>query len=370
MPDLTVEVRHVGQTPGGDLLLDSFSGATDDEKLTKAIAAVQSSSPRRAIRLGSRSHTFRQTRTTFSGLRILGPGVGWQNPEIAGTGGALPQCVVNLEIPGGGFWLTGASTTYDVAVCGIAFRTASGSSFYQHSFSAGTSYATHLETLTFYGFKHVLGTPADPFSMTLNTWGGTWTLVAVQDVQFSLRGSDNWLVPLSMNYGWAGASGGKYLVRFSNLSKTTCANWYLTARGGQRAILVEGPASQQGGLTLANFVVEGQNAGDPAMGALVVVKGGGVALRDLCLNFGMARPGDYTDQADTASVMVQGGVLSLDTVWTNRANATSETTPVVAVTGGTAHVEKVFGMGGNWSGLPRLKRTAGNLVADASVLTV
>ena len=54
-----------------DIMLDSYTG-TDDEKLTKALAAAQSSSPRRAIRLSGRAHTFTQTRTTFSGLRILG----------------------------------------------------------------------------------------------------------------------------------------------------------------------------------------------------------------------------------------------------------------------------------------------------------
>ena len=363
-----VEVRviHLTATPGGDLPLDSFTG-TDDEKLTKAIAAVQAGSPRRAIRLSSRPHTFRQPRTTFSALRILGPNVGWQNPEIAGTNGALPQCVVNLEITGGGFWLTGASTTYDVTVAGIAFRTANASSFYQHAFSAGTAYGTHRGDLTFYGFKHVLGAPVEPFAMTLNTWSGNWTHVAVQDVQFSLRGSDNWLAPASMDYGWAGASGGKYLVRCSNLSKTTMRNLYLTARGGQRAILVEGPASSQGGLKIGDCVFEGQNAGDPAMGALIVVTGGGVSFRDIDLNFGMARPGDYTDRADTASIMVTGGTASFDTVWTNRASATAETVPVIAVSGGRARVGGIWGMG-SWSGLPRAVRTGGTLKTDDSVL--
>lgn len=368
-----VEVRvvHLTATSDGDLLLDGFTG-TDDEKLTKAIAAVQAGSPRRAIRLSARPHTFRQTRATFSGLRILGPNVGWQNPEIAGTNGALPQCVVNLEIPNGGFWLVGGATTYNVTVAGICFKTLNSSCFYQHSFSAGTAYATHLADLAFYGFRHVLGTPADPFSMTLNTWGGVWTHVAVQGEQFSLRGSDNWLTPLSMNYGWAGASGGKYLIRLSNLSKTTLANLYLTARGGQRAVLVEGPASHQGALVLKNFIVEGQNLNDPAMGALVVVKGGGVTLRDTGLNFGMARPSDYTDQTDTGLVMVSGGRALVDGVWYNRANVpgtstpVAETVPLVAVSGGVAHVKNAFGMG-SWSGLPRVARTGGQLVSDASV---
>jgi hypothetical protein len=355
-------------TTGDEILLDSYTG-TDDQKLTAALAAAKASSPRLPIRLAARSHAFSQTRTTFSGLRILGPNTGWQNPEISGTTGALPQCTVTLNCGNGASsWLVGTATTYDVTVSGICFKSSNGvTQFYHHPFSAGTSYATRLDTLTFLGFKHVLGTPADPFSATLNTWGGDWTLVGVLDTQFSLRGSDNWFCPSSMNYGWAGANGGKYLMRFSNVSKSSVRNLYLTARGGSRAILVEGPASQQGGLDFSDCVVEGQNANDPAMGALIVVKGGGVSFTNTKLNFGMARPSDFTDQSDTGLVMVQGGTALFANTWTNRATATAESVPVVAVSGGQAYVSSVLGMGGNWGGKPKAVRTGGVLVADATV---
>ncbi|KRF25807.1 hypothetical protein [Phycicoccus sp. Soil803] len=352
-----------------DILLDSFSG-TDDQKLTAALDVARNSSPRRPIRLSPRSHTFSQTRTTFSGLRILGPNVGWQNPEIANTAGALPQCNVTLNCGNGASsWLVGTQTTYNVMVAGITFKSSNAvTQFYHHPYSAGTSYATTLDTLSFYGFKHVLGTPADPFSMTLVTTRGSWTCVAVQDTQFSLRGSDNFLwVAGDMNYGWQGANAGRYLMRFSNLSKTAVRHLYLTARGGSRAILVEGPDSQQGGLDFSDCVVEGQNAGDPAMGALIVVKGGGVSFTNTKLNFGMARPSDFTDQRDTGLVMVQGGTALLTNTWTNRASATPESVPVVSVSGGTAYVNLVMGMGGNWTGKPRVSRTGGTLVPDASV---
>ena len=353
-----------------EILLDSFPG-TDDERLTAALNVARTSSPRRPIRLSPRNHLFSLTRETFSGLRILGPNVGWQNPEIANTGGALPQCNVTLNCGvGDKSWLVGKATTYNVTVAGICFKSSNAvTQFYHHPYSAGTSYATTLDTLTFYGFKHVLGTPADPFSMTLCTLKGSWTCVAVQDTQFSLRGSDNFLwVAGDMNYGWAGANGGRYLMRFSNLSKTAVRHLYLTARGGSRAILVEGPTSQQGGLDFSDCVVEGQNAGDPAMGALIVVKGGGVSFTNTKLNFGMARPTDFTDQQDTALIMVQGGTALLTNTWTNRATATAESVPIVAVSGGTAVVNTVMGMGGNWSGKPRATRTGGTLIPDATVV--
>ena len=267
--------------PENAILLDAMPGSSDEAKLDAAWILAQASNPKRPIRLGARAHTFTKPRTTFSGLRILGPNTGWQNPEIAGTNGSLPQCVVNLNISGSGFWLTGTSTTYDVTVSGICFKSGNVSSFYHHPYSAGTCYAGHFADLAFYGLRHCFGKPGDAFSMTLCTWAGVWTNVAVQDTQYSLRGSDNWLVPDALNYGWQGNNGGKYLVRFENLSKSTVKHLYLTARGGSRAILCDGPSNQQGGLDISDCVIEGQNLNDPAMGALIVHKGGGASYTNI-----------------------------------------------------------------------------------------
>jgi hypothetical protein len=358
--------------------LDSYTG-TDDQRLTQAIAAQKASNPRQPILLAARNHTFTQTRATYSGMRILGPNQGWQNPEIGGTSGALPQCNVTLNCgSAGASWLVGTSTTYDVEVSGICFRSGNGATqFYHHPFSAGTAYATHLDSLTFHGFKHVLGMPGAAFAMTLASLSGVWTCVGVRGTQFSLRGSDNFLwVDGKINYGWVGANGGQYLVRFENCSKSVAANMYLTARGGSRCILVEGNAQfGQGGLVIRDSVLEGQNAGDPAMGALVVVKGGGVTFRDLCLNFGMYRPTDFKDQVDSALVMVSGSTsrVLVDGVYTLRANTVPESVPVVRVTGGVVCVSHVFGMGGTgnpWVGLPRVRRSAGTLINDATTTLV
>jgi hypothetical protein len=372
--DLVAKVAGMTVASGNrdnDILLDSYSG-TDDQKLDQAWAAAKASSPRRAIRLSARNHLFTKTRQTFSGLRILGPNIGWQNPEIGGTGGALPQCNVTLNCGNGASsWLVGTETTYNVTIAGITFKSSNGvTQFYHHPYSAGTSYATTLDTLSFYGFKHVLGMPSDAFSMTLVTTKGSWTCVAVQDTQFSLRGSDNFLwVAGDLNYGWQGANGGRYLMRFANLSKTAVKHLYLTARGGSRAILVE--PTTQGGLDISDCVVEGQNANDPAMGALIVTKGH-VSFTNIKLNFGMARPTDFTDQKDTGLIMVLAGVALITNVWTLRANVpgsstpVAEAVPVVDVIGGAAYVSRVIGLG--WSGQPLVRKaTAAAAVIDASV---
>ena len=372
---VTTGVAIAGSVPaqaavvGDEILLDSYAG-TDDEKLTAALAAAQASNPRRPIRLAARNHTFSLTRTTFSGLRILGPNLGWQNPEIAGTGGALPQCNVTLNCgTGASSWLVGTATTYDVMVAGITFKSANGATqFYHHPYSAGTSYATRLHELSFFGFKHVVGMPGNAFAMTLNTFSGTWTCVGVKGTQFSLRGSDNFLWKQGeINYGWWGENGGQYLVRFENLMKTSVANMYLTARDGARAILVEGATTNQGGLDISDCVIEGNNKDQASYGALVVVKGGGVSFTNTKLNFAMASPAKFTDQKDTGMVMVTGGVCLLSNTWVNRATTATETVPVVAVSGGQAHVSTTIGMGGNWVGKPKVVRTGGTLVADATV---
>ena len=166
-----------------------------------------------------------------------------------------------------------------------------------------------------------------------------------------------------MNYGWQGANAGRYLMRFSNLPRPPSRHLYLTARGGVPGDPRRGPDPQQGGLDFSDCVIEGQNAGDPAMGALIVIKGGGVSFTNTKLNFGMARPSDFTDQKDTALIMVQGGTALITNTWTNRATATSESVPVVAVSGGSAYVTRVIGHGRHLGGQAR-SSPAGPLGAD------
>ena len=123
-------------------------------------------------------------------------------------------------------------------------------------------------------------------------------------------------------------------MRFSNVSKTAAAQPLPDSSRRLTRDPGRGSGHQQGGLDFSDCVVEGQNANDPAMGALIVVKGGGVSFTNTKLNFGMARPSDFTDQKDTALIMVQGGTALLDYTCTNRASATSESVPVVSVSGG------------------------------------
>lgn len=346
----------------GSIWLDSCEGATDDEKLDVALEQARASNPVKPIRLSARSHTFSKTRTPFSGLRILGPTVtGFQNSEIGSSGGAYAQCRVKINAP---VWLVQSGTTYSVTIAGIAFEGNGANQFYQASYP-NNCYCGTFDNLQFANFKYLFGKPNDAFTMTLCVFKGEWNVVGVSDTQFSFRGSDNFLwKDGEINYGWKAVdTGGAYLMRFENVSKTKVANMYLTARGGMRAVLVQGPSSNQGGLDISDCIIEGQNANDPARGALIVVEGGGVSFTNICLNFGMSNP----LWGDTAYIIVKGGTAIFDKVWINKATGVSETVPVLEVKGGNVHASRFIGMQ-SWAAKPLVK---GNVqVSDTSIRMV
>ena len=310
----------------GVVALDSFAGATDDDKLTAALAYASSAARARrpGILMPGRDLTFNvKARTPYSGMALLFPrSFGWQNPEIANSNGAFTNHRVTIGSnigTGVNSWFVGTSTTYDVIISGGTFVGHAGAQWYHHPFSAGSCYAGHFDNLTFMNFKHVLGMPNDAWSNTLCTLAGTWGHYGVAGTQFSTRGSDSFFVPLGMNYGWAGQNAGQYLWRFENQSKTMVRNLYLTARGGSRAILVDGPASQQGGLFISDCIIEGQNYTDPAFGALIRHRGGGAMYHNISFNFGMSSPSTFTDITDTDETL--DSTDSADA--TNATNATN-----------------------------------------------
>jgi hypothetical protein len=82
---LLVAVSTVQAQSGvpGTVLLDDYPGATDDDKLTAALADVQTKTYIPAILLSGRTYTFTKTQTSFSGLKIVGPPAGYFNSELS-----------------------------------------------------------------------------------------------------------------------------------------------------------------------------------------------------------------------------------------------------------------------------------------------
>lgn len=368
-----------GSTAGmpGLVLLDSFAGSSDDQKLTNAMSYAAAQTYRPGIVLGARYHTFSQPRTVYSGLRIFGPAgarIGFQNMEISGSNGQYNPCRVHLTTgTGNSSWLVGTSTTYSVTVGGIAFSGNGSSQFYHHPITAGTCYCATFFDLQFNGVKYAFGVPGDAWSNTLCAWEGEWNFTGLPDQPISVRGSDSWLQPTGMNIGWNNAPTNTYLIRFENQSKTFVKGLYLTCRNAaSRAVLVQGPASSQGGLFITDSVIEGQNLNEWAAGALIMVQGGGVEFDRISCNFGMGG-GTGNVLGDTADIMQTGGTMVISGVHTCKANGRSETIPWLRATGGRTYIDKVFGMQGSgqaWSQIPLAQNAgASTFITDATVRT-
>lgn len=368
-----------GTTSGmpGVVLLDSFSGANDDAKLTNALSYISAQTFRPALMLGNRSHSFSQSRTVFSGLRIFGPAgprIGFQNMEIAGSNGQYNPCRVNLTCgTGSSSWLVGTTTTYSVTVSGIAFSGNGACQFYHHPITAGTCYCATFADLQFNSFKYVFGVPGDAWSNTLCAWEGQWNFTGLADQPISIRGSDSWLMPTGMNIGWNNAPTNTWLFRAENQSKTFVKGLYLTCRNAaSRGVLVQGPASSQGGLFISDSVIEGQNLNEWTAGSLITMQGGGVVFDRISCNFGMGG-GVGNVNGDPADIYQTGGSMVISNFFTCKANGRPETIPWLRATGGRTHVEKVYGMqgaGAAWSGLPLVQNAgASTFINDATVRT-
>lgn len=375
-----------------NLWLGSFQNdagtRTHRQMMGDAMSYAAAQTQPQTIRLEPGDYDFSASATTgwnvYPGFAIAGPSdAGLQTIEQT-TKGAKCRVLVNV---GSGtqslfYANTGGSIYNPMTVSNIAWRSTNNVSQWLHApLSTTNLYGATMGNLEFTGFKHVIGMPGDAATITLFTMWGAWNIPNMADVPLSFRGSDNWLVPDECNIGWNAAPAGKYLVRLENVQKTFLRGFYLTCRvGGSRAILVDNQGSQtQGGLFISDCVIEGQNLGEPAGGALIYVNSNGVvSVHDIAFNFAMGNPA-VQSPADTAYIMAAlstYGVLNVHDVTVTRATGVSQNVPIVAQTGGgRCYVNRIFGMPGNgggqlWTDLPAVSSSAGYMEIDATVRVV
>lgn len=358
----------------GVVLLDSFAGATDDDKLTAALTFAQAQTQKPAIMMPNRLVTFTQSRTIFDGMKIVGPPVvGFQNVER--SSGGLNPTRVRLDVgTDGAAWLIAPTSggRYNVVIRDIAFEsTNSASQFIHYPVAVGTLFSCTFHNLDFNGFKHVFGSLTSSCAITLCTMSGDWTITNPKSTQLHLAGSDNvnmW-VGGALNIGAAGSGtllmDGQYLARFLT-AKSNIGNIYFTADDNWRALLLDGNATYQAGNNLSGFVVEGRNAADPAVGALIHVKGGGWSIRDTSLNYAMASPTTLSGSPDRGYIQHTGGELHLSGITVDRATGVSETVPIVYSTGGEliARGFRRSTKGGSWTGRPRVQQPSAGFIID------
>ena len=310
-------------------LLDSFSGANDDAKLTAAMTYVQAQSNMPAIQLPGRNLTFSTAQTPFSGLKIIGTsGGGPKNLEQ--SSGQFVATTITVSV--GGAW-TGTGTYYDIYFSNMAITYTNSSSFWSQA--SGTLYACEFHSLDHNNAVNVFGTSSTKALLTQVIFSGHWTVEGGTSMQFHIGGSDNafWTDGyLNIQGPSSTAGGGMYQMYFDYCGKTDVANIYCTSINGWRGIKTSGGAGSYG-ITFTGCRTEGDNSATPTDGVQFLITGGGVSIRDHWVAYGMNAPltGEY------GLLQVTGGDVSIDRVHYNRGTL-SQTVPLVYVSGGTVKV--------------------------------
>ena len=319
-------------TPG-IVQLDSFTGATDDDKLTAALSYVQAQTFMPAIQLPARQVTFSQTRTPFSGLKIIGagPDTGPKNLEL--SSGKFVAGRVNLNVGTGvNSWWYGTGTYYDIYIGNIAMQYSSGGQFWHQP--SGTLYACEFHSLTHYGANHVFGTPSAKALLTQVLFSGHWTCLALRDVQFTIGGSDNtfWMGGyLNIGPGSATLGNGKYQIVFDSLSKSNIGDIYVTSEWGWRGVRIGGNST---GLTLNAPRLEGRNANTPCEGNVLRITGGnGITIVNPWIAYGMSDP----DATEHGLIEVTAGNVFIDRPVYDRGNLAASV-PLVYCSGGKTEI--------------------------------
>jgi len=346
----------------GVVQLDAYPGATDDDKLTAALADVRAQTKIPAIQFPARTVTLSQTRTYFNGMKLIGPGVnGPKNLEL--SGGSLVTHKVMLNVGNGASsWMVGSGSVYDVFVGGLALQAGNSSAQLWHQ-PTGSLYACQFDNLNIYGFKHAFGMPSAKCLVTQVVFSGHWTVLGGTDTQFTLGGSDCslWMGGY-VNLGSRSSGGaGRYLMILDSLGKTDVGKVYITSVGGWRGLWCRNNSCK---LNFYGGEFEGSNASVPCDGNVIRVDAGNVAFFGPWIAYGMNAP----LATEHALIEVNGGNVLIDRPCYGRGNA-AETVPMVYIAGGKAEIRSAA-PDGPWTGLPRVRKVGGVLVSDSSVTLI
>lgn len=357
-------VNKANPTPG-IVQLDDFSGSTDDDKLTAAMNFAQAQAQIPAIQFPARVVTLSQTRTPYSGMRLIGPGA--PGPKNTEQDDSFASGIVKLNVGNGASsWMNGTGTYFSIYIGNLAFEGNSNAQFWQQSDNDNRLYACQFDSLTFKGFKHVFGQPSAPAHFNQVFFTGHWQVQVLWGTQFTLDGSDCslWMSGY-LNVGevdtLSGASN-EFIMIFSGVGKTDVGMMYVTAGGKALGVLVQSDWSCK--LNFYGGEYEGSLAANPSQGSLIRVEGGAVAFFGPWTGYGMANPGTYSHGV----IEVTGGNVLIDRPTYARGNS-AESVPLVYCSGGKVEIRSaVTNPTETWSGLPVVAKTgSGQVVADSSV---
>jgi hypothetical protein len=358
------------------VLLDSFAGATDDDKLTAALAYQSSTDGRPAILMSARSYTFNQTRNLYSGLKLVGAKAGPRNMELSSGAFVPTQVTLGASITSGtGSWWVppaGGGDVYDVYMAEFGVQGNSGSSVHQfldYPVGTGTMYACQFHALSFNFMRGVFGRKDRKCAITQVVFSGHWTANNLWDTQFYLGGSDNQLwVGGMINIGPSSSplqtgtyADGDYEMIFDGLSKTDIGYIYMSALNGWRGIKIG--STNSWGMSFFGGTYEGYNSSTSrAPGTVIRIEGGQGTFFGSRIGQAMMSP----DVAEGGYVHMTAGEWNFVGPQFYR-GSTADTVPVIYQTGGRLSVMGATKLGSEtWTTRPILQTgAAGGNAADS-----
>lgn len=366
-----------GSVGPGCIFLDDMAGANDDAKLTAAISLQQSTDGMPPIVLGARSHSFNQTRTLYSGLKLVGQSTGPKNLE-QNPNFVTSRIVLGNSVSSGAssWWVTPGGNLFDIYMANFAVNGNEGSSVHQFiDVTTGSLYACEFHSLAFDFMRSVFGRKDRKCLLTQVVFSGHWTANNLWDTQFYLGGSDNQLwVGGMINMGPSASAlqtgtyaDNDYEILFDTLAKTDVGYIYMTALNGWRGIKVTGTG--YGSLNFFGGTYEGYNSGSTrAPGTVIRLEGGNGTFYGPHVGQAMMTP----DAAEGGYVHMTGGEWNFISPHFYH-GSTADTVPAIYQTGGRLMVTGATKgmMSETWSPRPILETSApgGNAAGTGAYTT-
>jgi hypothetical protein len=328
----------VGSGTPGVIEVDSFAGATDDAKLTNAIAYASAQTYKPTMRLSSRRWDFSTTRTVWTGFKISGSGGGAsvEQPRSNSPYATFVKIRTGSNRP----WLTTPSggTVYGCYVGNMSLEGTS-SSVFADTTGNGLWRTSVFENLGFSAFRHVLGNPTTGAKMWVTGcyFRGWWNINNCYNVGVWIGGSDNtlWTDGCMLDSPPSFAGSTPYHMHVDYLEKTYIGPMYITCEAVPAGIRVSGSSSQTAVIFTA-LKIEGRNSSTSSYGSVVRVDSGRVTFRDTWFGYGYSAPGSSGRSGEGGVVTVSGAARVLfDACWYARAgdDGVTEATPWIYATG-------------------------------------
>jgi hypothetical protein len=339
-------------TPGV-VEVDSFPGATDDDKLAAALAHAAAQTNKPTIRFRHGKTTLTRTVVAFTGMRLLGAGGGVAVEQPRGGNPYSTLIDWRGTDPAKPWLLWPSGQTFGTFVGHMAIQGTATSTIIGAASSSAVAWRSVFRDLGMANMAHAIGSPTAKFLMTACTWDGDWNINNIRGAYgIRIGGSDNAIntgtllldSPTSLNANVAAHLWCDYL------EKTDIRGLYITAEGTPAGVRVTGNAGTEP-VTFWAPRVEGRNAGQPCKGPVIRIEGGDVNIIAPWLAYSL-----------TETVRVTGGDVLIDAPTFGRATNTPSTAPAVAQTGGVLRVV-------NARRSPLVTRTGGTLTHDGTIRT-